>query len=120
MPQSMRFHPLWRSPNGPMANVSEITMFLSVLEHRSNGQDTSNGHISSPWRSVSWCCSTIPTRFKFCKPPFCKVLSGTSYNFSRFYFFLLSFLAFFLMIYVSGFLFSLFLLSFLSIVTSHC
>jgi hypothetical protein len=49
MPQSMQFHPLWHGPNGPMAIFLAITAFLSILEHRSNGQDASNGHIASPW-----------------------------------------------------------------------
>jgi hypothetical protein len=47
-------------------------------------------------------------------------LSGTSYNFSSFSFFLLSFLASFSVICVSRFLFPFLFLSFLSIVTSHC
>jgi hypothetical protein len=95
MPQSIRFHPLWRGPNGPMVIFPAITTFLAILEHRSNGQDASNGHIASPWRSASLRCSAIPARFKFCKPSFCEVFSGTSCNFSNFSFFLLSFLAFF-------------------------
>jgi hypothetical protein len=36
-------------PNGPVANVPAITVFLAVLERRSNGWDASNGHIASPW-----------------------------------------------------------------------
>jgi hypothetical protein len=93
--QPIRFHPLWRGPNGPMVIFLEITVFLSVPEHCSNGRDASNGHIASPWRSVILCCSAIPMRFKFHKPSFCEVLYGTSCNFSNFAFFLLSFLAFF-------------------------
>jgi hypothetical protein len=49
MPQSMLFHLLWRSLNGPVVNVLTITAFLAILERRSNGQDSSNGHISSSW-----------------------------------------------------------------------
>jgi hypothetical protein len=45
----MQFHPLWRGPNGPRVNVPAITVFLAILEHRSNGHNASNGHISSPW-----------------------------------------------------------------------
>jgi hypothetical protein len=49
----MQFHSLWRSPNGLMANIPTIIVFLSILEHHSNGQDTSKGHIASPWQSAS-------------------------------------------------------------------
>jgi hypothetical protein len=49
MPQSMKFHLLCHSPNGPMVNVPEITAFLEVLECRSNGQDASKGHITWSW-----------------------------------------------------------------------
>jgi hypothetical protein len=95
MPQSIRFHPLWHGPNGPMAIFLAITVFLTILEHRSNGRDASNGHIASSWRSAILRCSAIPARFKFCKPAFCEVFSGTSCSLSNFSFFLLSFLAFF-------------------------
>jgi hypothetical protein len=94
-PQSMQFHPLWHGPNGPMANFPAINAFLAVLEHRSNGWDASNGHISSSWRSANIRCYDIPTKFQFYKPSFCEVLYGTSCNFSNFAFFLLSVLAFF-------------------------
>jgi hypothetical protein len=95
MPQSMQLHPLWHSPNGPMVNILAIIVFLAVLESCSNGQDASNGHIASSWKSVNLCCSDIPSKFHFCKPSFCKVFFGTSCNFSNFAFFFLSFLAFF-------------------------
>jgi hypothetical protein len=49
----MQFHPLWHGPNGPMENVAEITVFLAILECHSNGQDTSNGHISLSWKSFN-------------------------------------------------------------------
>lgn len=120
MPQSIQFHPLWHSPNSPMAIFLETTVFLVILEHHSNVRDVSNDHIASPWKSANLGCSTIPTRFKFCKSSFCEVLSGTSCNFSSFSFFLLSFLSFFPVIYISGFLFPFLLSSSLSIVTSHC
>jgi hypothetical protein len=48
-PSLMRFHPLGHGPNGPMASFPAITVFLAVLEHQSNGRDTSNGHIDPPW-----------------------------------------------------------------------
>jgi hypothetical protein len=119
MPQLTRFHPLWHGPNGLMAIFPEITMFLVVPEHRSNARDASNGHIVSSWKSSNLHCSSILARFKFCKPSFCKVLSRTSCIFSNFSFLLLMFLAFFPVIYVSGFLFPFLFLSSLSIVTLH-
>jgi hypothetical protein len=119
MPQLIQFHPLWRDPNGPMPIFPKITMFLAVLENPYNGQDASNGHIASPWRSASLHCFAIPTRFKLCKPAFCEVIFGTSYTFSIFAFFLLSFLDFFPVMYIFGFLFPLLFLSFHSIVNSH-
>jgi hypothetical protein len=48
-PQSMHFHPLWCGPNGSRVNVLEITVFVAILERRSNDHNASNGHISSPW-----------------------------------------------------------------------
>jgi hypothetical protein len=119
MPQSIQFYPLWRGLNGPMEIVPVINAFLAVLEHRSNSQDASNGHIASPWKSSSLCFFAIPVRFKFYKPSFYEVLSGTSCNFSIFTFFLLSFISFFSVICVSRFLFPFLFLSSLSIVTSH-
>jgi hypothetical protein len=98
MPQSIRFHPLWHGLNGLMAIFSAITMFLTISERHSNGRDASNGHIASSRRSAILHCSAIPARFKFCKLTFCKVFSGTSCSFSSFVFFLLSFMAFFLVI----------------------
>jgi hypothetical protein len=91
-------HLLWRGFNGLMEIFPAITAFLAILECRSNGRDTSHGHISSPWRSVSLNCFAILVRFKFCNPSFYEVFSGTSCNFYIFSFFLLSFLAFFPMI----------------------
>jgi hypothetical protein len=49
MPQSIRISPLWHGPNGPMTVFLAITVFLTILEHHSNGRDTSNGHIASSW-----------------------------------------------------------------------
>jgi hypothetical protein len=95
MPLSIRFHPLGHSPNGPMASFPAITTFLAILGCHSNGQDASNGHIVSPWRSASLRCSAILTRFKFYKPVSCEVFPGPSYNFFRFSFFLLIFLTLF-------------------------
>jgi hypothetical protein len=95
MPQSIRFHPLGHGLNNPMAIFLAITAFLAIPKHHSNGQDASNGHIASSWRSDILRCSVISTRFKFYKPSFCEVFSGTSCCFSNFAFFLLSFLAFF-------------------------
>jgi len=103
-----------------MVNILEIIVFLAVLEHRSNGWDASNGHISSLWWSASRWCFDIPTRFKFYKPSLWKVLFVTSCIFSIFAFFLLNYLAFFPMIHVSGFLFPFLFLSFLIIVTLRC
>jgi hypothetical protein len=120
MLQSMKFHPLWCGTNGPREIFQAITVFLVVLECHSNGRDASNGNISSSWRSSNIRFSNIPVKFQFCKPSFCEVLSGTSCNFSNFSFFLLSFLAFFPIIYVSGFLFPFMFLSLLGMVTSHC
>jgi hypothetical protein len=93
--QSMQFHQLWRGPNGPLEIFQAITAVQAVLEHRANGQDASNGHIASSWKSANLHCSDIPTKFQFFKPSFCKVLHGTSCNFSNFNFFFLSFLSFF-------------------------
>jgi hypothetical protein len=106
-PQSIRFHPLWRGPNGPMAIFPAITVFITILEHHSNGRDASNSHIASPSRSSLLCYSAIPARFNFYKPSSCEVFTGTSCNLSNFAFFLLSFLSFFPVIRVSGFLFPL-------------
>jgi len=119
MPRSIQFHLLWHSPNGPMVNVSAITTFLAILERRSNGRDDSNGHISPPWGSANLHYFAIPAKFKLCKPSFCEFLSGNSCNFPSFAFFLLSFLAFFPVICISGFLFPFLFLSPLGIVTSH-
>jgi hypothetical protein len=62
-------------------------------------------------------CSDIPTKFQFCKFSFYEVPSGTFCNFSLF---LLSFLAFFPVIFVSVFLFPFLFLPSFNIVTSHC
>jgi hypothetical protein len=94
-PQSMQFHLLWRGPNGPRANVLEITVFLAILECHSNCRDTSNAHISSPWKSANLCCTDIPMECRFWKTSFYEVFPGNSCNFSNFSLFLLSFLAFF-------------------------
>jgi hypothetical protein len=103
-----------------MAKILAITAFLAVMERRSNGWDVSNGHIYLSWKSANLHCSAIPVRFEFCNPSFCKVLSGASYNFSSFALFLSIFLAFFPVIYISGFLFPFLFLSPLGIVTLHC
>jgi hypothetical protein len=100
-----------------MAIFSSITVFLVVLECHFNIWDASNGHIDSSWRSPILCGSSIPTRFKFRKPTFCEVFSRNSHSFS---FFLLSFLTFFPVIRVSGFLFPFLFLRSSSVVTSHC
>jgi hypothetical protein len=92
---SMCIYPLWHGLNGPMAVFLEITVFLAILERHSNDQDTSNGHIASPWRSPILRGSTISTRFKFLKPASYEVFSGTYYSFCNFAFFILRFLAFF-------------------------
>jgi hypothetical protein len=72
MPQSIRIGSLWRGPNGSTMVFLAITMFLTILEHHSNGQDASNGHIASSWQSAILRGSAILARFKFCKPAFVK------------------------------------------------
>jgi hypothetical protein len=120
MHPSMQIHLLWHSPNGPMVVFPSITVFLAILEHYANGRGISNGHISSSWRIPILHGFAIPTRFKFCRYASCEVFSGTSGSFSNLDFFLLSFLAFFPVIQLSGFLFPFLFLSSLSMVTSHC
>ena len=96
--------------------------FLSFLESHSKGWGTSNGHIASPGQSPILCGSAVPARFKSFKPASYEVFHlffVASYRFSNFSFFLLSFLALFPVIWVTGFLFPLSLLSSLGIVTSH-
>jgi len=95
-------------------------VFITIPEHHSNGRDAYNGHIALSLKSVILCCSAIPARFKFCKPAFCEVFSGTSCCVYNFAFFLLSFLAFFSVIWIFGFLFPFLFISSLSVVTSHC
>jgi hypothetical protein len=95
MPQSIQIHLLWRSHNGPTTVFLALTMFLTISDHHSNGQDASKGHIASSWQCPILHGSSIPARFKFFKPASCEVFTGTSCSFSKLDFFLLRFLAFF-------------------------
>jgi hypothetical protein len=49
MPQSIGFHTLWHGLNGSIVIFSEITIFLAVLERRSNYRDASNVCIALSW-----------------------------------------------------------------------
>ena len=98
--------------------------FLAIPERRSNGQATSNGHIALWRRSPILHGFVVPVRFKLCKPASCEVFSINSCCFYNLSFFLLRFLSFFPMIWVSltisGFLFPFLFLVSLIIVTSQC
>ena len=78
-----------------------------------------NNYIDSPWRSAMCHCSNIPAKLPIYRFSVYEVPSGTFCNFSNFALFLLSFLAFFPVIFVSVFFFPLWFLSPLGIVTSR-
>ena len=118
MPQSIWVHPLWHGLNGPMVIFPVINVVLAIPKSLYNCQDASNGHISSPWWNAFLRGYANLTIFKFYKPAFYEVFPGTSYSFSNFAFFLLSFLALFPMICVSRFLAPFLFLSPLGIVLS--
>jgi hypothetical protein len=84
----------------------------------SNGYNVPNDYIAFPWRSSMCCCSDIPTKLQFCKFSFCEVPSGTFCNFSVLALFLLSFLAFFPVRFLSVGLFPFRFLSSFGIGTS--
>ena len=88
--------------------------------HRYKGYTISNDYIASPWWSAMWRCYDIPTKFLFCKFSLCEVPYGPFCNFSIFSLFLLSFLSLFPVIFISLFLFPFWFLSSFGIVTSHC
>ena len=94
--------------------------FSTRSECRSNGYNVPNGYIASPWRSAMWCCFDIRTKLQFCKFSLCKVPSGTFCNLLILSLFLLNFLAFFPVSFISVGIFPFWFLSSFGIVTSRC
>ena len=115
------FHERWSICYGVVQHSgSDILMILWPFRSEVKWVYRSNGYISSPWRSAICRCSGIPAKLNSCDFSFYEVSYGIFCNFSILDIFVLSFLAFFPVSFISVLLFPFWFLSSLDIVTSWC
>jgi hypothetical protein len=115
-----QFFPLWCGLNGWMARWLAINGFLSIQSIDLIVIMFPNDYIASPWQSAMCRCSDISTKLQFFKFFFCEVPYRTFCNLSILSLFLLIFLAFFPVSFVSVCLFPFRFLYSLNIVSSCC